>query len=209
MELTKALEWRYATKKFDTEKKVSEKDLAAIKEAIRLSPSSIGLQPYVVLTVKDPAIRQQLQPLAWGQPQITEASHLLVFCNMTSLPAEYIDACAELHRSERNGDEAMVQQFKGVAAKISSDKNAEQLAAWTAHETFISVGIAIAACAELKIDACPMGGFEPKEVNRILGLDAQGLNAVHILPIGYRSAEDAYEKLPKVRKPETMLFPEI
>lgn len=145
-------------------------------------------------------------PVAWGQSQIVEASRLLVFCSMTSLPPEYVERCAALHRDLRKADEQSVVRFKEVAQLLLGARTPEGLAAWAKEETFIAVGFALAACAELGIDACPIGGFEPDAVGEILGLPAEGLRAALLLPIGYRSPDDVYCKMPKVRKPEELLF---
>lgn len=209
MNIIENLKWRYATKKFDPSRKVEDEKIELLKEAIQLSASSIGLQPYVVLEVKNPEIRKQLQAATWGQPQVVDASHLFVFCNMTSLSPEYVEACAELHRSERNADEASKVQFKAIADKILTEKTSEQQKAWSEAEAFIAVGTALAACAEMQIDSCPMGGFSAADYNRILGLNEKGLNAALVLPVGYRSADDALQFAKKVRKPASMLFEEI
>lgn len=203
------LKWRYATKKFDTNRKVEDEKINLLKKTIQLSASSIGLQPYVVVDVKNSEIRKQLQVATWGQPQVVDASHLLVFCNMTSLSPDYIEACAESHRAERNADEASKVQFKDIADKIVNGQTAKEQAAWSESETFIAVGTALAACAELRIDACPMGGFSADEYSRILGLTEKGLSAALVLPIGYRSVDDSLQYAAKVRKPMTMLFEEI
>ncbi len=209
MRLIENLKWRYATKQFDATKKVEAEKIEQLKEAIQLSASSLGLQPYVVLEVKSPEIRQQLLPVSWGQSSITEASNLFVFCNMTSLSAAYIEACAELHRSERQADVAMRERFISVASMILQEKSAQEQEAWSRAETFIAVGTALSACADLRIDACPIGGFSPKEYNQILGLDAKGLNAALVLAVGYRSEADQLQHAVKVRKPSSLLFQEI
>ncbi len=204
-----ALDWRYSIKKFDSSRSVSQIDLDKIKQAIRMAPSSIGLQPYAILEVKSPELRQQIMPVAWGQSQIVEASRLLVFCSMNSLPADYIDRCAERHRGQRKGDQSTIDQFKEITNALVGSRSPEQLAAWAKQETYIAVGFALAACAELHIDACPIGGFDPKAVDDILGLSARNLSAALLLPIGYRSPDDTYCKMPKVRKPEENLFLEL
>lgn len=210
MKIIENLNWRYATKKFNKNRKVENEKLEALKTAIQLSASSLGLQPYVILEVKDASIRERLYEASWKQASIIEAPHLFVFCNMTSLPDAYLDTCAERRCKARKQDpEQHKGEFIAVVNKLLGDKSAEEIKAFTASETFIAVGTALAACADLRINACPIGGFSPEEYNRILDLEAKGLNAALALPIGYRSENDAYQKAEKLRKSAQELFIEI
>ncbi len=206
MELIEGLKWRYATKKFDPTKKVNAEDLEKLKEAIQLSASSYGLQLYKILIIEAEALREQLKPAAWNQPQITDASHLLVFCNETAVTEENIQEFIDL-KAEKLGMEA--KELKGYGDFIYSkwkDQSPEAQSNWTAKQTYIALGNLLAACGEMKIDACPMEGFEPAKVNEILGLEEQGLNAAVLCTIGYRSEEDETKDAPKVRKSLDTLF---
>jgi len=209
MELLKNLNWRYATKKFDTSKKVSSDDLQKLKEAIQLSVSSYGLQLYKVLIIENPAIREKLKPVSWNQSQITDASHLFVFCNYTDATPEAIDAFIKQTAETRNLDLDRLNGYGGFIKEKLSEKTPEEKTSWLKSQTYLALGNLLNACAELKIDACPMEGFEPEAYNKILGLNEQGLNAVVIAPIGYRHKEDHTLGAKKVRKRLDLLFQEI
>jgi nitroreductase len=209
MELIKNLNWRYATKKFDTSKQVSNDDLEKLKEAIQLSVSSYGLQLYKVLIIKDIEIRKKLKPVSWNQSQITDASHLFVFCNYTNVTDDAIDYFIKQTAETRNID---LEQLNGYSDFIKSklaEKSEEEKTSWLKSQTYLALGNLLNACAELKIDACPMEGFEPEAYNKILGLEKQGLNAAVIAPIGYRHPEDHTIGQQKVRKPMELLFDTI
>jgi nitroreductase len=206
MELIKNLHWRYATKKFDTTKKVSENDLNKIKEAIQLSVSSYGLQLYKVLIIENPEIRERLKPASWNQSQITDASHLFVFCNYTDATPEAIDDFIKHTAETRNLDLERLNGYGDFIKSKLAEKSQEEKTGWLKSQTYLALGNLLSACAELKIDACPMEGFDPKEYNKILGLDKKGLNASVIAPIGYRHFDDHTIGLPKVRKPMEQLF---
>lgn len=206
MKLIESLEWRYATKKFDPTRKVSEADFAQLQEAIRLSASSYGLQLYKVLVITDPELREKLKPASWGQPQITDASHLLVFCNIADVKPEHINAYVQLKAETQGLDPANLQGYADFINGKLSEQSAEQVSNWTARQVYIALGNLLAAAGELKIDACPMEGFEPDQYDEILGLSKQGLRAAVLATIGYRSDEDATQHGKKVRKPVSELF---
>lgn len=198
--------WRYATKKFDATKKISAEDFASLKEAIRLSASSYGLQPYKILIIENPEVRAQLQPASWGQSQIVDASHLLVFANVTNFGETEIDATINNMATTRNiplealqgyGD-FMKSKLVGLPDDVKSN--------WTSKQTYLALGNLLNAAAELKIDVTPMEGFEPEKYNEILGLDKLGLNASLVATIGYRHEEDATQHYAKVRKSNEELF---
>jgi nitroreductase len=198
--------WRYATKKFDATKKVSDADLQTLKEAIRLSASSYGLQPYQVILVEDPELRAQLQPAAWGQAQIIDASHVLVFANVTNIGDAEIDAYLNNMAETRGLPLDALQGYGDFMKSKISTLPVEQRNIWTSKQTYIALGNLLSAAAELNIDVTPMEGFEPEKVNEILGLNERGLHASLIAPIGYRHADDATQSYAKVRKSEQELF---
>jgi nitroreductase len=206
MELIKNLNWRYATKKFDTSKKVSATDLEQLKEAIQLSVSSYGLQLYKVLIIENPEIREQLKPVSWNQSQITDASHLFVFCNYTDASPEAIDAFIKQTAATRNLDLERLSGYGDFIKTKLAEKSQEEKTSWLKSQTYLALGNLLNACAELKIDACPMEGFEAEAYNKILGLEKQGLSAAVIAPIGYRHPEDHTIRQLKVRKPMVVLF---
>jgi nitroreductase len=198
--------WRYATKKFDATKKISNEDLETLKEAIQLSTSSYGLQPYKVFIIENPELRAKIQPVAWGQSQIVEASHLLVFANITNFGETEIDNYINLMAETRG---IAVESVKGYAdfmkMKITTLPE-EQRNTWTSKQTYLALANLMNAAAELKIDVTPMEGFEPENVNEILGLPELGLHASLLATIGYRHEEDATQHYKKVRKPKNELF---
>lgn len=198
--------WRYATKKFDVTKKISNENLEILKEAIRLSTSSYGLQPYKVLIVENPEIRAQLQPVSWGQAQITEASHLFVFANIIDVQDIHID---EYIFNIANTRELNIEDLKGYADFMKSKitpLETNKKAIWTSKQTYLALANLMNAAAELKIDVTPMEGFEPEKYNEILGLNELGLNASLVATIGYRHEEDQTQYFTKVRKSNTELF---
>jgi len=200
------LNWRYATKKFDTARKVSDTDLEKILEAIRLAPTSFGLQPYRVWVVTNPEIKEKIQAVAWGQPQITTSSHLLVFTARTDLAENKEEFFTLISggnpeiRAALKGYEDMVDGF--VAGKPTP----ESVLPWSAKQAYIAHGFALAACAELEIDSCAMEGFDPVAVGEILGLPTSE-QAVVMLPIGYRDASETPR--PKARFSKEVLFTEV
>ncbi len=201
--------WRYATKKFDATKKVSTEDLETLKKAIQLSSSSYGLQLYKVFIIENPEVRAQLQPVSWGQSQIVDASHLLVFANIVNVQESHIDAYVQNIADTRG---LSVEDLKGYSDFMKSKivpLPVEQKAVWTSKQTYLALGNLLNAAAELKIDVTPMEGFEPEKYNEILGLDKLGLNASLVAAIGYRHEEDATQHFAKVRKPIEELFETI
>lgn len=198
--------WRYATKKFDSNKKISTEDLNTLKEAIRLSSSSYGLQLYKVFIVENPELRAKIQPAAWGQSQIVDASHLLFFANQTNVTEADIDGYLKNVAETRSIPETALTGYgdfmKGGILSRSDDEKAN----WTSKQTYLALGNLLNAAAELKIDVTPMEGFVPAQVNEILGFNNLGLNASLIAPIGYRSEEDATQHQKKVRKSKEELF---
>lgn len=209
METINNLKWRYATKLFDSTKKVSSDDIEKIKESIQLSVSSYGLQLYKVLIINDQEIKDILKPVSWNQNQITTASHLFVFCNYTSINQSDIDDFIRMTAKSRNMEYDKMKGYGDFIIQKLNEKTEIQKRSWLERQSYIALANLLMACAELKIDACPMEGFEPEEYNRILGLNEKGLNACVIAAVGYRSPDDKSQNLPKVRKSNTILFEEI
>ena len=200
------LNWRYATKKFDATKKISSEDLNTLKEAVRLAASSYGLQPYKVVIVENPEIREQLKAAAYGQTQITDSSQLFIFANDLNAGPEsvaaYIQNISETRGIPTEALGGFADMMNGVISNLSQDaKNI-----WTAKQTYIALGTLLAAAAELKIDATPMEGFNAAAFNEILGFDKLGLNASVIATVGYRHDEDDTQHYKKVRKSHEELF---
>jgi nitroreductase len=198
--------WRYATKKFDANKKISVQDLNLLKEAIRLSTSSFGLQLYKVIIVENPELKAKLLPAAYGQTQIVDASQIVVFASQTSATDADVDSYLKNISETRGIPVGSLSGFgdymKGAVNPIPADMKA----IWTAKQTYLALGNLLNAAAELKIDVTPMEGFDAKKFNEILGLDALNLNAAVIATVGYRHEEDATQHYKKVRKSNEDLF---
>ncbi|MGB5820411.1 MAG: NAD(P)H-dependent oxidoreductase [Saonia sp.] len=195
-----SLNWRYATKKFDSTKKVTDEDFNTIIEAVRLSASSYGLQPYHILVISDKELRERLREASWGQSQITDASHLVVFANKTNvdntLIDTYINKVSETRNMPKEGLSGYSDFMKSKLLGLPNDKKA----AWAGRQTYLALGNLLSAAATLKIDTCPMEGFDPIAYNDILGLTAKGLNAAVVATLGYRAAEDETQHYKKVRQ---------
>ena len=198
--------WRYATKKFDATKKISTEDLNTLKEAIRLSSSSYGLQPYKIFIVENPEVRAKLVTAAYGQKQVVDASHLIVFANELNFGEEGILKFSK-NMSETRG--ISLESIQGYVDYMKSNITGlpeETRNIWSSKQTYLALGNLLNAAAELKIDVTPMEGFNPAQVNEILGLDKLGLNASLMATVGYRSEEDATQHYKKVRKSNEELF---
>ncbi|MEM6894347.1 MAG: NAD(P)H-dependent oxidoreductase [Bacteroidota bacterium] len=194
------LQWRYATKKFDPSKKISEDQLNTLLEAARLSPTSYGLQPFHVFVIEDAEIREQLKPVSWNQSQIVDASHLLVFANHNEFGASLVDEYLD-NVSETRG--VSIEQLKGYGDFMKSkllDLPEASKDSWTARQVYIALGNVMTAAATLKVDTCPMEGFDRKAYDEILGLSEKGLTTTVVLPVGYRSEEDETQHYAKVRR---------
>ncbi len=200
-DLISKLKWRYATKKMDASRPVPQQKIERILEAIRLTASSSGLQPYEVIVVTNPELRAQIVPHAWNQAQITDCSHLLVFAAWDNYTAERINRMFDLVNDERGfkneGWEAYRQKL--LAAYVPRD--AETNYQHAARQAYIGLGTALIAAAEEGVDSTPMEGFDPDKVDEILSLRARGLRSVILLPLGYRAEEgDWLVNLKKVRR---------
>ena len=204
-QLIEALEWRYACKKFDAEKRISESDLQTILESIRLTPTSYGLQPIKVLLIETTELREKIKPIAWNQAQVVDASNLLVFCHHTALSETYVDQHLTLMADTRNVSTEKLQGF-GTHVKSAIANMEEDVKQWTSKQTYIALGQVLLSCALLKIDATPMEGFDKDKLNELLDLTSQGLSASLLCPIGIRHPEDANITAKKVRKTKEDLF---
>ncbi|MEB3196132.1 MAG: nitroreductase family protein [Candidatus Sericytochromatia bacterium] len=196
------LRWRYATKKMDPTQTVSEASLSRIIEAIRLAPTSSGLQPFELLVVTNPALREQIRQVAWGQAQVTEGSHLLVFAAWDTYTAERINMMFDLVNQVRGSTNEGWERYRAKLLAEYPARDAETNFQHAALQAYIGLGFALAAAALEGVDGTPMEGFEPDAVDRILGLRERGLRSVVLLPLGHRDeANDWLAKLPKVRRP--------
>ncbi|MBU2918087.1 NAD(P)H-dependent oxidoreductase [Psychrosphaera sp. F3M07] len=200
-ELLKNLQWRYAAKKMDSTKPVSQEKVDYILESIRLSASSSGLQPYEVFVVTNPDVRKQIVPHAWNQAQITDGSHLLVFAAWDNYTAERINTMFDLVNEKRGGTNEGWENYRQMLLNTYPQRDAQINFEHAARQAYIGLGSALIAAAEQKVDSTPMEGFVPEQVDAILGLKERGLKSVILLPLGYREVEgDWLVNLEKVRR---------
>ena len=194
------LNWRYATKRYNGEP-VPEEALQNILEAVKLAPSSLGLQPFEVLVIEDAALREKIAPAAYNQPAITESGALLVFTAWKSISPEQVEAYITRMAAIRNLPAESLDGFKNMILSSIQNKTTEQLTNWNARQAYIALGYATAAAAMEKIDSTPMEGFDPAKMDELLGLSETGKTTVLLLALGFRDAEkDSLANLPKVRR---------
>ncbi len=209
MSFLENLNWRYATKKYDASAKVPNAKVDQILEAIRLAPSSNGFQPFDVMVVTNPAIREKLKAAAFNQPQLTEASVVLVFAAWANINADNLGKVFDNFAAVRGASESLAERRKSSIAGFEK-KTAEENYHYAAQQAFIGLGFGLAAAAELKVDSSPMGGFNPTQFDEILGLKEKGLRSVAILCLGQRASEgDWLVGLKKVRRPRDAMFHEV
>jgi nitroreductase/dihydropteridine reductase len=209
MNLIDTLKWRYATKKMNGNKVPQEK-LDYILEAARLAPSSSGLQPYKIFVISNPDLLEKIKAIAWNQSQITDCSHLLVFAAWDGYSLDRITAVFNKTLAERGLPADTMDDYKKTLWGLYEPLSTEWHANHAARQAYISMGVAIVAAAEQKVDATPMEGFIPAEVDKLLGLEEQGLKSVLLLPLGYRDeANDWLVNMKKVRTPKEDFITEI
>lgn len=200
------LNWRYATKKFDSTKKISDTELDIIKESLRLTPSSYGLQPLKFLIINDTTIRQELVAASYGQMQVADASHLIVICAVTSIQDIDVDAYVENVIETRNADVERVNRYGSFMKKTFSEFTEDEKLIWASKQAYIVLGQLLHTCANLRIDATPMEGFIAERYSEILNLSDKNLTPVLVCPIGYRHEDDSIQHESKVRKSIDELF---
>lgn len=193
------LGWRYATKKFDPTKKITPADWAALERSLVLAPSSYGLQPWRFLVIDDPAVRERLVGASWGQRQVADASHLVVFLARLDLTQDDVHRYLSRIAHVRGVSHESLAGLRKMLHKSIDALTPEQRADWNARQAYIALGHFMAASALMGIDTCPMEGFEPEQYDRILNLSAEGYRAVLVCPAGYRAADDRAAEIPKVR----------
>lgn len=205
--LLTALNWRYATEKFDPAKKIADATWAALEQTLILTPTSYGMQPYKFLVLTDPALRAQLVPVSWGQTQPVDCSHFVVLAaraqNTEADVAHYLARMAEVRGMPV---EALAGFGKVLLGDVVHGPRGQMALEWAARQSYIALGNFMTAAALLGVDTCPMEGFEPAKYDEILGLPAQGFRAVVACAAGYRADDDKYAVLPKVRFPASELI---
>lgn len=209
MTLIKALHWRYATKRMNG-RKIPKEKLDNILEATRLSPSSMGLQPYTVLVIENVELRKKIQTVANNQPQITEASHLLVFTAWTDITPQQVEDYIHQMANVRKVGHETLDGFKNALLRVVDSQTPEQRSEWAARQAYIAFGTAIAAAAVEEVDATPMEGFNAQALDELLQLKEKDLHSVTLLTLGYRDTEkDQLATAKKVRREKEKLFIEL
>lgn len=198
--LVEALHWRYATQKFDPVKKIPDATWQALEEALVLTPSSIGLQPWKFFVVTDGALKERLKPAAWNQSQVADCSHFLVFTVRKDLGAAHVDRHVERMVEVRGVARETLTKFEQMAVRNLEKARAEgRLDTWQTHQVYIALGSFMTASALLGVDTCPMEGFQPALFDEILGIAGSEYASVVACAAGYRAADDKYAVTRKVR----------
>lgn len=199
-QLLAQLNWRYATKQFDPRQKISAQTWTALAQSLVLTPSSFGLQPWKFVVVTNPATREKLVPVSWGQRQVADASHLVAFAIKRNLGEadidSYLDRIVEIRGVRR---ESLTGFRDMMVGSLITGRDAVAQRNWATNQVYIALGNFLTSTAVLGIDACPMEGIEPAKYDEILGLEQQGLSTVVVAAAGYRAASDKYATQRKVR----------
>ena len=198
--LLDALNWRYATKKFDPARKLSAETWATLEQALILSPSSFGLQPWKFLVITDPAVKARLVPISWGQTQPADCSHMLVLAVKQGLGADHVEKFLDRQVEVRGGSKENLSGYRDMMlGSLAGAAKAGRLDAWQANQIYIALGQFMAAAALIGVDTCPMEGIDRAKYDEVLGLDGTDFATVVACPAGYRAADDKYATAPKVR----------
>ena len=200
MNIIDSLKWRYAVKKFDTNKELSEIQIETLKEAFNLTATSYGLQPLKLVIIKNKKIQEKLVPFSWNQQQILQASHLLVICIKDNYTTKEVENYFNLVQKIRNTPDEVINPFKKFLTAEIAKKTQEELYVSNKNQAYIALGNLLTVCALQEIDSCPMEGFTPDKYDEILDLTKDNLKSVLVLPVGFRASDDYMKDLTKVRK---------
>jgi nitroreductase len=198
-ELLESLNFRYATKVFDPTRKIEAETWAALEASLVLTPSSFGLQPWRFIVVNSSEIREKLKTSSWGQSQVTDASHLVVFTARTDLSQQDIDAWIRRLSDVQSTPLENLAGYAGMISSFSASMSQSEKQAWNTRQVYIALGQLMTAAAVMKIDTCPLEGISPGDYNEILGLKDTGYTAVVACALGYRSPDDSHAKAKKAR----------
>lgn len=204
-----SLNWRYATKDFDANKKISADDLHTITESFRLTASSFGLQPWKLIVVENQEIKDSLVEHSWGQKQIADCSQLLVYCARDNFDETDVDAFVKDIKETRGVSQEDIQWYEDLMKGFLAKMDENQINTWVEKQVYIALWNVMTACAELKIDSCPIEWFIPSKYDEILWLKEKWIHSVVALPVWYRSSDDVYADLEKVRFNEDTIIETI
>ena len=198
--LLEALHWRYAVKLFDGERIIPTATWAALEEALVLSPSSYGLQPWKFLVITDPVLRAELRPHSWNQSQITDCSHLVVFLRQRAVNEQDLQRLLDRTAAERSlPGESLTGYGELMRKDLVNGPRSQRIGTWASNQVYIALGNLLTSAALLGIDTCPIEGFSPPDYDRILELDPTPYQSCVVCACGYRHGEDRYASLKKVR----------
>lgn len=203
--VTEVLNWRFAVKQFDPSKKLSESQLKDMTEAMRLSPSSFGLQPWKFLVISDPEVKKKLRGASWNQAQVEDCSHLVVLCGVKNITNEDVDQFINFTAETRDQDPANLKGYADVVKGFLAGMDEPKIQGWSKNQVYIALGTLMTAAAYEGIDTCPIEGFEPEKYDDVLGLGDKGLKSMVVCALGVRSEDDKYGKLAKIRYPESQV----
>ncbi|NRR90492.1 nitroreductase family protein [Winogradskyella undariae] len=209
MSIIKKLQWRYATKKFDSSKSLSKSQLTTLKEAFNLTALSYGLQILKLVIVENKEVREDLVKIAFGQRQVVDASHLLVLCVQNEINGDNVEEHFETIKAIRDTPDAILSPFKNELKSTIENMSADKKLSWVTKQAYIALGNLMTVCAVEGIDSCPMEGFIPSELDKILQLDQHGLSSVLLLPVGFRAEDDIFSTFKKVRLPVSKTIIEL
>ena len=199
-ELLAALHWRYATKVFDAARKIPTDVWHALEQSLVLTPTSYGLQPYRFFIVQDAAKRAALLPNSWGQKQVVDCSHFVVFAARTEMKEADVDKLIQRITQVRGIPADSIKFYRDMMlGDVVNGPRGKIAHEWATRQTYIAIGNFMTCCAVLGVDACPMEGINPPEYDKILGLEGSGYQTVVACAAGYRAASDKYAALAKVR----------
>ena len=201
MKIIEKLNWRYATKSFDSNAYLAESKLDVLKQAFNLTATSYGLQPIKLLVIGNKELQQDLVQYSMNQNQVAEASHLLVFCIQSNIDKEFVTEYFKRVHHVRKTPESILKPFQDFLIDDFNNKSEKEIEIWATNQAYLALGNLMTVCALEGIDACPMEGFDSKEYDRVLNLKARNLKSVLLLPIGYRAEDDQFATFKKVRKP--------
>ncbi|PIR26701.1 MAG: NAD(P)H-dependent oxidoreductase [Deltaproteobacteria bacterium CG11_big_fil_rev_8_21_14_0_20_42_23] len=194
------LQWRYATKKFDAHKKISEANWHVLEESLHLCPSSYGLQPWKFLVVESVELRKKLTPASWNQTQVEDCSHFVVLTALTSLTKEYVENYIKRISNVRGTEKEKLQAYQTrIENSLINASHHEAIREWASRQTYIAMGFFLNTAALLNIDTCPMEGIIQEQYDEILNLKNSGYSSVAAIAAGYRDESDALQHAKKVR----------
>jgi nitroreductase len=200
MNIINSLEWRYATKKFDSAKKLSNQQVETLKKAFNLTATSFGLQPIKMIVIDNKELQEKFVEISYFQRQVADASHLLVLCIENDTTSKDINNYFDLEKQVRNVEESIISDFRNQLLEMYQNKTIEEKQQSAIYQTYIALGNLMTVCAIEKIDSCPMEGFIPSKVDELLNLPAKNLKSVLLLPVGFRAEDDVMIGMKKVRK---------